>query len=167
MIDCLTCAGSAGDVDNARLVFQNALADEGAQRNPAMWRAFQAFEVQHGSIHELVQLEANWRAALPQEGFQKRAMAGLDRLRRRYTHFDLWPCTLAQRAHLEPLLEPRDGAGGANECASCHVSLFGNNTRVGPAYKSHRSGNWELTIAAVLENARNIICHLLMVTSCV
>jgi hypothetical protein len=111
-------AGSAGDVENARLALQNALADEAAQSRPDLWRFFQAFEVQHGSIQEVLQVEAGWATALaPAAPLGRRALAALDRLRRRYTHFDLWPCTLAQRAHLESLLAPNAPVAAATPYA--------------------------------------------------
>ena len=106
----LHCAASDGDVENARLAFQNALADEAMQQRPELWRYFQAFEVQHGTLQDILQVESGQKAALPRAGVQQRTLAALDRLRRRYTHFDLWPCTLAQRAHLEPLLDPDSAA---------------------------------------------------------
>jgi hypothetical protein len=117
-------AGSAGDVDNARLAFQNALADEAAQKRPELWHYFQAFEVQHGSISDILQVEAQWQAALPQKGCIAGALAALDRLRRRFTHCHLWPCTAQQHGHLEMLQGLGQGPAATVECAPLYWCLM-------------------------------------------
>jgi hypothetical protein len=104
----MLAADSAGDVDNARLAYQNALADEVGQLRPELWHFFMDFESCYGSIHDILAVESRWAAAMPQESFADNAMSAIDRLRRRYSHFDLWPCSLGQREYLERLLRPAE-----------------------------------------------------------
>jgi Suppressor of forked protein (Suf) len=115
-------AGSAGDVDNARLLFQNALAEESASKDPEMRAAFVRFEAQYGSVAEVAAAEAAWRAAVAgmagAAGTPAPAAAAVQHMRQRYCFFDLWPCTLQQRRHLEAVA----GAAGGARCASHHLA---------------------------------------------
>jgi hypothetical protein len=119
----MICTDSAGDVDNARLSYQNALADEVGQLRPELWHFFMEFESCYGSIQDILAVESRWAALFPQEGFADTALASIDRLRRRYTHFDLWPCTLGQRDYLQRLLGPEEAAL-LEMCASAGWALL-------------------------------------------
>lgn len=115
-------AESTGAIDNARLLFQNAVADESAARDPAMRAAFVRFEAQYGSVAETTAAEAAWRSALAAAASADALPAAapatvVQQLYQRYCFLDLWPCTLRQRRHLEAIA----GGPGATRCALLSV----------------------------------------------
>lgn len=97
-----------------------------------MWHYFQAFEAQHGAISDILAVETQWQAAVPQSTPVAAAYAALDRVRRRFTHFGLWPCTVEQQAHLASVLPasssdtPGGAAAPAAKCALSPKHIAGN-----------------------------------------
>lgn len=95
------CAGTVGDVENARLVYKNAVANEEVYRLPEIWEYFLDFEASYGTVQEMLTVEGQRRAALPAVAGQP--LDSVHAMRTRYTMLDLWPCTTAQRRHIEDL----------------------------------------------------------------
>ena len=94
-------AGTVGDVENARLVYKNAVANEEVYRLPEIWEYFLDFEAAYGTVQEMLTVEGQRRAALPDVAAQP--IDSVHAMRTRYTLLDLWPCTTAQRQHIEGL----------------------------------------------------------------
>lgn len=93
--------GTVGDVENARLVYKNAIANEEVYKLPEIWEYFLDFEAAYGTVQEMLTVEGQRRAALPTIANQ--ALDSVHTMRMRYTMLGLWPCTTAQRHHLKGL----------------------------------------------------------------
>lgn len=110
-------AGTVGDVENARLVYKNAIANEEVYRLPEIWEYFLDFEASYGTVQEMLTVEGQRRAALPETA--ARPLDSVHAMRTRYTMLDLWPCTIGQREHIEGLQGmPRPGQKGTS-CVRC------------------------------------------------
>lgn len=110
-------AGTVGDIENARLVYKNAIANEEVYRLPEIWEYFLDFEASYGTVQEMLTVEGQRRAALPETA--ARPLDSVHAMRTRYTMLDLWPCTIGQREHIEGLQGmPRPGQKGIS-CVRC------------------------------------------------
>lgn len=54
----MRAAGTSGDIENARALYENALADEAGLANPEMWDAFLRFEHRYGTLRDILSVEA-------------------------------------------------------------------------------------------------------------
>ena len=96
-------AVAAGDVNNARIVFKNAIANEDVYRSPEIWDYFMEFEAQYGNVHEMLAVDTQRRVALKDKIAPRVAMDSLLMLCTRYKSMGLWPCTKEQKSYIHSL----------------------------------------------------------------
>ena len=101
-------ADTIGDIENARALFEGALADENGATNPEMWDAFLQFEHSHGTLSEATALEARRASALSDRRVQLPVHDSFQLMLRRGAVQGLWGCTLELRRYLEGVLQPAD-----------------------------------------------------------
>lgn len=118
-------AVAAGDVNNARIVFKNAVANELVYKSPEIWEYFMEFETEHGTVQEMFAVESQRRVALKEKIAPRVAMDSLLMLRTRYKSMGLWPCTKEQQGYIEGLqgINTAGRGEGMNGCVLCCTVL--------------------------------------------
>jgi hypothetical protein len=81
-------AGTSGDIENARALYENALADEAGLANPEMWDAFLKFEHQYGTLRDVLTVEARRAGILAERRVAVPPWDSFKMMQQRYAH----PC---------------------------------------------------------------------------